>query len=71
MLRAIKRFFRIRQRVFEFNADNGLINTYAIRLAHGDGKELPETERNRLRLERRRLVYRKRGVVVSIRRKRA
>lgn len=76
MLKAIKRFFRIRRRVFEVSSENGLVTSYVLGLVRGEGGKPEEKLRKRLEcnrasLERRRAMYQKRGVIVPIRRKRA
>ena len=56
ILRGIKRFFVTRENAFEISGDTGLLNSYAIRKARGQGgkgdPELAEIlERNARRLE--------------------
>ena len=74
MLRAMKRFFRVRQRAFEVTCHTGLIASYVLSLARGEGGKPDEKLAKQLaynwsRIERQRREFQSSGKVVSIKRK--
>lgn len=72
MLRAMKRFFRVRQRAFEVTCHTGLIASYVLSLARGEGGKPDEKLAKQLaynwsRIERQRREFHSSGKVVLFR----